>query len=446
MRYFIGFLTTLIILILVHEFGHFLAARWLNIKVLRFSIGFGKPVWSWYDSKGTEFAFAWCLLGGYVKLVDEREGTVKPEDLPYAFNRQSITARALVVFAGPLINIIFAVLVYYIVFLMGITRPVPIIGQILPQSIMAQAAVKSGSEIVKIGQSPVANWREIATELLMHYKQSPALMLEVKTPEHLYHSYQLNLQDWQVDQLRPDLFTSLGMVPYVPTKPMSVAYVMPHSPAAQAGVRLNDVLIAINDTKLSSARILNQLLKKNINQSVKLTVRRDNQLINLNVAIKAAGWLVKKPFFGAVLNKVYWPADKLRLFKGSLLSAWPMAVDAVIKGSIINFMVIKKLILHDISVESLGGPISMFEGTVAAARGGFIYYLDFLGLLSLSLAIFNLLPIPGLDGAQLMLLAIEKIRGKPVSVAMQILLYKLGMTALVVLMIQTFINDVLRLA
>lgn len=448
MKFFILFIITLVILVLVHELGHYLVARALNIKTLRFAIGFGKPLWRWYDAKGTEFVLAWCLLGGYVKLLDEREGKVSEADLPYAFNRQSVARRALVIFAGPCINILFAIAVYYTVFCIGIIRPIPIIGQILPQSIFSRALVEPNSEIIKLNDESVSNWREIAVELLKHYNQSRQLTLSVKTQAAQQQAYQLDLSSWHLDALHPDLFTSLGMVPYLPTKPLRIAQVKIDSPAARAGILPDDRIIAIDGQKINNILALRAGLDKKIGTSIKLTVKRNNQLrdFTLPVHVQQTWYFAKKPVVGIILDKAVWPADKLRLYKGTGLNAWSLALQAALKGSMINILVIKKLVLRDISLNSLGGPISMFEGTTAAVREGFVYYLDFLALLSLSLAIFNLLPIPGLDGAQLMLLIIERVRGRPVSIGLQVLLWKLGMTVLVILMIQTFVNDMLRLS
>lgn len=447
MKFLSVFIITLITLILVHEFGHYIVARALNIKILRFSIGFGKPLWRWHDARGTEFVLAWGLLGGYVKLLDEREGKVSEADIPFAFNRQSLIRRAMVIFAGPGINILFALMVYYIVFCIGIIRPIPLIGQVLPNSILAQALVEPGAEIIRIDNTPVYHWRDIAVELLRHYQQSQALTLSVKTETAKYQDYQLDLSRWRLDGLHPDLFTSLGMIPYLPTQPLIISHVIANSPAAKAGVLPHDRIIAIDGKTIKDALLLKQMIDKKMGAPIKLTVSRNHQSVELTVHIKThkIWYFIQKPVFGIVLEQVAWPTDRLRLFKGTLLDGWELALSATLKGSLINILVLKKLVMQDISVDSLGGPISMFEGTIAAVKEGWVYYLDFLALLSLSLGIFNLLPIPGLDGSQLMLLVIEKVQGKPVSIPLQVLLYKLGMTVLVILMVQTFVNDILRL-
>lgn len=357
--FFIVFLLTLMVLILVHEFGHYLAARWFNIKILRFSIGFGRPLLRWRDVRGTEFVLAWCLLGGYVRLLDERETAVKPEDLPYAFNRQSIIKRVCVIAAGPAINVLFALIVYWCVFAVGIVRPLPIIGQVLPHSIAA-AKLQPNEQIISVRARSVQDWREVVIELLKAYKQDDLLALQVKNNTQL-QTYQLNIRDWQLNKLRPDLLMSLGIVPYFPAK------------------------------------------------------------------------------------KTEWPADKLHLFKAPVWQAWHPAIAATINSCVLNLVIIKKLLLQQVSLDSLGGPISIYQGASAFLKEGMVHYLDFLGLLSISLAIFNMLPIPGLDGGQLLLLGLEQIRRKPLSVAVQVLLFRLSVIALAVLMVRTLANDILRL-
>lgn len=447
MKFIFFFIFTLFLLTLVHELGHFWVARWLNIKVVRFAIGFGKPLWRWYDKKGTEFVLAWGLLGGYVRLLDEREGKVNEQDLAYAFNRQSIAKRAAVIFAGPAINISFAITLYFIVFSIGIIRPIPIIGEILPNSIAAQALMQPASEIIQVNHKPVTSWRDIAIELLADYRQEALLTIHVKSPKNVFERYQLNTRHWQIDKLHPDLLTSLGIVPYVPSRLLKVNQVIPDSPAAKAGIKAMDRLIAIDRQAVHDPSRFKQLLEQKIGKAASISLQREGKQIErmVNISEKRQWFGVSKPFLGIVLEPLPWPNDKLRLHKASFWASWQLALQAGLQGSYINLLIVKKLLLHEISIHSLGGPISIFEGTSSALRQGFVYYLDFIALLSLSLAIFNLLPIPGLDGAQLMLLGVEKLRGKPLSIALQVLLYRLGMIALVLIMIQTLMNDILRL-
>lgn len=361
MAYFIFalliFILTILILVSVHEWGHLIAAKFCRIKVLRFSIGFGKPWWRFYrDAQGTDYVLAPIPLGGYVKLLDEREAPVAAAELSYAFNRHSVYQRLAVVAAGVIANILLAILAFWLVFSVGITVMRPVIGSVLPNSLAAAAGIKANEEIIAIDDRPTPHWPAVAMALVSHYGESGKLTLTVQQANHAglkSATLNINLHDWVLNGLRPDPLHSLGIVPA-------------HTPLLRT------------------------------------------------------------------LQYPIWTAAIVSL----------QQTFAFIK---FNFVVIKKMLTGVLSWHGLGGPISIFNAAALSAGQGIIIYINFLALLSISIAVINLLPLPGLDGAQLVYLLIELVRKKPVSVAVQILLFRLGVILLFLLMFQVIMNDLLRL-
>lgn len=234
----IGMVITIFLIVGIHEFGHFIVARMMGIKVLRFSIGFGKALWRRYDKKGTEYVLAMIPLGGYVKMLDENEGPVAEVDLPVAFNRQPLYKKIAVVAAGPLTNFIFAFILYWLIFIIGFNTIAPVIGKIAPHSIASQAGLKPNEEIISIEQKPTNDWMNIVLSMMDFYGENRLISLQTK-PLHSKkeENYQLNLENWKMDSLKPDPLDSLGITPYEPEIPNVVTEIMPDSPAASAGMQ-----------------------------------------------------------------------------------------------------------------------------------------------------------------------------------------------------------------
>jgi len=366
-----AFLGAILILVGIHEFGHFVVARLCKVKVLRFSIGFGKPLLRWIDKKGTEYVLAALPLGGYVKLLDSREAPVPPEDLPFAFDQQPIYQRAAILSAGPIANIMLAIVAYWLIFSIGVVQVRPIIGEVTAHSIAATAGLKSGDEIIAIGGNPTHSWTAVAMRLMMHYGDVSSLEINTQPafkPKAMTHLVQLDMQSWKMNDLRPNLLTSIGIKPYKPAQVIQRVNGKPQWPA--------------------------------------------HLLINIHY-----------PFWYALLPAVQQTAFWMKL----------------------NFSILYKLINGSISWKSLGGPFSIFQGAGFAANHGLIAYISFLGFLSISIAIMNILPIPGLDGGQLLYLVIEAVIGRPVSIAFQILAFRLGLIWLCILFLQLLLNDMMRL-
>jgi len=359
----IVFLILVFILVLVHELGHFCLAKLCGIKVLRFSIGFGKPLWKTCDKQGTEYALAPIPLGGYVKLLDSREVPVPIAELTQAFDQRPLYQRFIVVLAGPLFNVIAAVLAFWIVFTVGITYVKPIVAGVTPQSPAALAGMQPGEQILAIDNRLTRHWAAVSMALVTHYGEKGLLSVTVLEPgpNPQIRQLKLNLQSWHLDVLKPNPISSLGIKPYM------------------------------------------------------------------------------------LPPKQQWPVHLLQIRKENLLTAFASAWQETYYFSEFNFIVLYKMLIGIISWHSLGGPLSIMQAAVLAAQQGFIVALNFLALLSISIAIINILPIPGLDGAQLIYQLIELIRGRPVSLAVQVLAFRLGLIILVLFMLQVVLNDLQRL-
>ncbi len=278
------FIIALGVLIAFHEFGHFWVARRLGVKVLRFSIGFGKPLLSIHDRRGTEYALAAFPLGGYVKMLDENETEVLPQERHLAFNRQAIWKRALIVVAGPLFNIILAVFAYWLMFVIGITTLAPILGPVSANSIAGKAGLTRGDMIVNVNGKPTASWNDVNLALVSHLGNKGNITVTTKAAKTgLLEQHQFKLKDWHVDMKKQDVLTSLGLQPYQPVIPAIVDKTVPHGPAARAGVLPGDRIIQLDQQKIHNWYDLKQALRGKVNQALQLTVKRNGKRVQLTL-------------------------------------------------------------------------------------------------------------------------------------------------------------------
>lgn len=446
---FLAMIIAITLLVGIHEFGHFWVARCLGIKVLRFVIGFGKSIWRWRDKRGTEYGVAIIPLGGYVKLLDEREGAVLPEELSLAFNRQPLWKRSFVVLAGPLFNIILSVMAFWLIFSMGMTSVIPVIGQVMPNSIAQQAGVKTGQEIVAIDNQPTSSWQKVAMAVAQRLGDTDYLELQTRdVSTQSLQTYRLDLHRWNTSALQPSPLESLGIVEYIPPAPPLVQRVIPQKAAENAGIRSGDRIVSINQQPVENWQSFIAYIRHHPNQTVLIGVERHGKLLQLSVTIDArGGWFsgVKTGYIGVEFAATDWPSHLLRERQYSLFEAVPVSISEVWSLLIFHLIVLKKMLVGAISIKSLGGPLSLFKGAVVAAEVGIVPYLSFLGTISLGLAVINLLPIPGLDGGHLLYFIVEAVLRRPIPNAVQVLILRLGIILLVILMVQAIMNDLLRL-
>jgi len=444
----VGIILTILLVVGIHEFGHFLAARLLGIKVLRFSIGFGKALVRWHDKKGTEYVIAAIPLGGYVKILNEEEDKVAEEELHLAFNRQPFYKKFLVVIAGPLFNLILAFFLYWSLFVIGFTSIVPVVGKVMPHSIAEEAGIKPQQEILKIDDKPTTSWMAVVIRILARTGETGQLRIETRKfdTQQNPRTHLLDLTHWRMDELKPDPLGSLGVVPYEPKLPAIIGTIHPDTPAAKTNLKIGDKIIAVNNKPIAHWHALIEIIDAHPTQKLSFTIRRDNTLHTISVTTDyQRDMLFRKHGFLGISPQFHWPENFLYKNKygpiAALSHAWQSTSDFI--G--LNFMVIGKLLQGKISLHSLGGPISIFQGAGAAFHQGIIPFLNFLAFLSIAIGIINILPIPGLDGGHILFQVIEAITRRPLSPRVLALCYRLGIILLFLLVFQAIINDILRL-
>lgn len=442
-----GILITILFVIGTHEYAHFITARKLGIKVLRFSIGFGKRLFHFYDKQGTEYVFALIPLGGYVKMLDENEGNVPPEELHLAFNRQPYYKKFLVVIAGPLMNLFCAFILYWLIFVIGFNAVKPIIGSVATTSIANDAGLKSNQEIVAIDGKPTASWTGVLLRILAHAGNQGQLKMTLKNPTtDQLQTYSLDLTHWQMSGLTPDPLSSLGITPYTPKIPLIIKAIQPDSPAVTANLQLGDEIIAVNNKPVKDWEELITFISEHPQETISLTIKRAGKSMALPVAIgyQRNIFLQKSGYLG-IGPKFTWPENLLKKVKYGPLEAVPRAWQEVIDFTYLNLLFFGKMLTGKISLQSLGGPITIFESAGTALNYGFLAFMGFLAFLSIAIGVINLLPVPGLDGGHIFIQTIEVVLGRPIPEKALLFMYRIGFLAILFVLIQALANDILRL-
>jgi regulator of sigma E protease len=442
----LGMILTILIIVGIHEGAHFGVARLLGIKVLQFSIGFGKALYRWRDRKGTEYVIAPIPLGGYVKLLDETEGPVAEAEKHLAFNRQPLYKRAAVVAAGPLSNLVLAFLLYWVIFACGFKTSIPLIGEVELHSIASDAGLKTKQEIIAIDGYKTLSWASISMRLVVHTGDHDTLAIQTISPQHETKEHILNLDSWEMNDLKPDPLSSLGITPYFPEIPLVIGRIIPGSPADIAQLKIGDELLTINKKAIKNWNEFITFISKNPDQNAKLAIKRNHKKMNLDIQIKhQRNLFFKKYGFLGIAPDYIVPDNLLRTVQYGPFDAGIHAIKEVGALTYFNVVLLLKLMSGKLSVLSLGGPITIFEIAGSSFSYGIIPFLSFLAFLSVALGVINFVPIPGLDGGHLLFQFIEFIARRPVSIRIQTLFYKLGFIFLLVILIQAVANDLLRL-
>ncbi len=441
------FIITLLILVTIHEWGHFWVARRLGVKTLRFSFGFGKPLFRRVGRDGTEYVFSLLPLGGYVQLLDTRTQVVPASEKHRAFDTQSLWVRLSILFAGPLMNLVLGFVAFTLVFIIGIQRVVPIVGEVVPYSIAQQAHLPTGAEIKMLDDQPVNSWQQVGMLLVEKLGDSDQLMIGVRMPDtSVTQAFALSLAHWQIDSLQPDPLKSLGIVPYHPAMPPIIDRVEKNSAAEKAAIKQGDRVLSLNHRPVKDWRDLVTYIKTLPGKTVPVEIARAGQRTLHTVTLdKRLGGLHWEGKMGIAAHPPIWPENKRYLLQLGLPAALQEAAHEVKDMMKFNIIVIKKLLTGKISLLSMGGPLAIFETSTLAFQQGIAVYLSFLGLLSVMLACINLLPIPALDGGQILFCLIESFIRRPISLRWQQLFLNVSAAFLVFLMVQATINDLLRL-
>lgn len=442
------FIVAIGLLVAIHEFGHFWVARKTGVKVLRFSIGFGKVIWTYQkNSADTEYVLSAIPLGGYVKMVDEREGEVASEDLPYAFNRQPLWARSAIVAAGPVFNLVLAIILYWAVFMIGETGMRPIVGTVEPSTLAAQAGFTEGEEIVAVNDINTRTWREtLETLLASAMDANQGLPVKVKTADGSVITHTLFIP-LEVSQEPERLFKELGLRAWQPTIPAVIGKVIENSVAAQAGLQTGDLILSADGVAFKDWLAWVAYVQDHPGQLISVLIERDGQTLSLSLTPE--GVIDNEKITGKVGVGVQVPEglrESLMVeYALSPLDALSAAIERTWYYSGATLKMMGYMFVGKASVDNLSGPISIAQYAGKSAEMGVTSFLKFLAIVSVSLGVLNLLPIPVLDGGHLLMFAIEAIKGSPVAENVQIIFQQIGMTALLALMILAIFLDIGRL-
>lgn len=438
----IAMLVTLAILIAFHEFGHFWVARKCGVKILQFSIGFGPKVFSRFDRQGTEFRLALLPLGGFVKMLDEREGEVDSSEQHQAFNQKPLWARSAIVAAGPIANFLLAIVVYWLIFLGGSTALKPQVYSIEENSVAAKAGMVVGETITEVDGKATQTAQEVMVSLLDRLGETGSIDIATNQGR-----YQLKINSWQSEQTEEvNLLDTLGFGFYQPQALLTINKVMGGSPAEKAGIKPGDVLHQFQGEALTSWQAWVEAIKQHPEKPMAITVKRNGQTLAITLTPKALEQGGKTIGQAGVVPKVK-PLPKGLLIEQnfSVFTAVPEAFARTYQAIAFTFASVKKLLVGDLSYKQLSGPISIAKVAGESAQSGIYSYLSLLALLSVSLGVLNLLPIPVLDGGHLFFYAIEALKGSPVSDKMQGLAMQLGLFIVLTIMVVAVINDIGRL-
>ncbi|MEA5102437.1 MULTISPECIES: sigma E protease regulator RseP [unclassified Pantoea] len=442
---FAAFIVALGVLITVHEFGHFWVARRCGVKVERFSIGFGKALWRRSDRQGTEYVIALIPLGGYVKMLDERVESVPAELRHQAFNNKTVLQRASIIAAGPIANFIFAIFAYWVVFIHGVPGVRPVVGEIMNGSVAAEAQITSGMELKAVDGIETPDWDAVRMALIGKIGDSDATLTVSQFGEEATQQKQLNLRDWQFEPDKQDPVVALGIRPRGPQIETTLAEVQANSPASNAGLQAGDRIVKVDGQPLSQWQAFAAQVRDNPGKNMALDIERNGEPVALTLTPEAKPGKEAEGFAGVIPRVIPLPDEYKTVRQYGPFAAIGEASVKTWQLMKLTVSMLGKLIIGDVKLNNLSGPISIAQGAGLSAEYGVIYYLMFLALISVNLGIINLFPLPVLDGGHLLFLAIEKIKGGPVSERVQDFSYRIGSILLVLLMGLALFNDFSRL-
>ncbi len=444
----IAFIVALSLLIIVHEYGHYWVARRCNVKVLRFSVGFGKPLWSkTLGPDRTQWVLAAIPLGGYVKMLDEREGDVAPHELDRAFNRKSVWQRFAIVLAGPVANFIAAVLLYWFLFVYGVPGLIPVVAAPPPGSVAAQAGFSAGDTIIRVGDTAVRTWQDFRWVVLQRALDRGSVDVESRAADGLIITRPLRFDQLAPEDLEKDVLAALGLSRQRLVLPPVMGDLTAAGSAARAGLRSGDRVLAVDGESVDNWDELVRRVRAAPGRALQFRVQRGEATSSLTVTpdaieergerfgrIGAAPRLEPGAMQGTLADVSYGPVESLGK---AVVKTWETAL--------FSLRMLGKMVVGEVSLKNLSGPITIADYAGQSAQNGWISYLLFLGLISISLGVLNLLPVPLLDGGHLMYYSIEILTGKPVSEKVMEAGQHLGMYLLFALMAFALYNDINRL-
>jgi regulator of sigma E protease len=440
----LAFLVAISLLVAVHEYGHYIVGRWAGMKVLRFSIGFGKPIWTWVrGADRTEYCISAVPLGGYVRFLDGREGPIEPEDEGRAFNQRPVPARIAVLFAGPLFNFLFAIVAYWALFLSGIPTLQPAVGQVEAGSLAEHAGLEFGDKIVAVGDVETLDWESTLVNIFDRMVADGQVPLTLETADGNERRALIIVGDAARDLTEPDmLFDGLGFEPW---QPLAIIGALVEGGAAEAsGLRVGDRITMISGETIRSYNDLVRVVAPRPGDDVTVDFVRDGHERSVDLVLgrqEVDGQT--RGLLGVQASSDIGSYYYLRQY-GPLQSV-TRSIERTWTTTMFTLRMLGRMVTGDVSIKNISGPINIAQFAGDSAQRGANEFLAFLALISISLGVLNLLPIPVLDGGQIVYQSIELVKGSPLSERSQILGQQVGILALILLMSFAFYNDIARI-
>ena len=442
----LAFLVALAILIVFHEYGHYLAARLCGVKVLRFSVGFGRPLLSrQFSPNGTQWVIAALPLGGYVKMLDEREGPVVEQDLQYAFNRQSVWRRIFIVAAGPIANFLLAITLYWVLFIGGVPDARPVIAQPQVDSVAAIAGLKRGDTLVRINEEEIGSWQEARWALLQLVVNQSDILIDAQAADGIAVRRILNLRQFDIEGLEGDPVSRLGIRLYRPDA--VIGRVLPGGEAELSGLHTGDKILEADQKQIGTWDEFVLHIRSKPGVPVRLRIANNAGESQLSITPRAQqergreiGKIGAEPLVGTDEMK-----NLYTIVRHGPITSVGLAINKTWETSVFSLRMIGRMITGDISWKNISGPVTIADYAGQSAQAGWVPYLTFLAIVSISLGVLNLLPVPLLDGGHLMYYVVEILIGRPVSEMAMEIGQRIGLAILMVLMVFALYNDFSRL-
>ena len=443
----LAFIVAISVLVAVHEYGHYIVGRWTGMKVLRFSIGFGKPIWMRIGGKDrTEYCISAIPLGGYVRFLDTREGPIPEADEGRAFNQRPVPQRIAVLLAGPAFNFLFAIVAYWALFLYGIPTLVPAVGAVEPGSYAAEAGLEQGDRIVAVGDVETPDWESALVAMLDQMVSDGRVPLTLETEDGWQRDATIDVGADARRLTEPGmLFEGLGFRPFgAGDLPADIGRVEDDGPAKAAGLEPGDRIVGIDGAPIRDFGDLVEAVQPRANQRVSIDYVRDGQRLSTSLVIQEQrvdgevrgrlGVAHSGDFSEFYYQRRYGPVESL---DQAMTRTW--------SSTVFTLRMLGRMVTGDVSIKNISGPINIAQFAGESAERGLDYFLGFLAIVSISLGVLNLLPIPVLDGGQIVYQSIEGLKGSPLSERAQVVGQQIGIFALILLMSFAFYNDLARI-